>query len=106
MKSVEVNGVLYINPVKETLQEQGVAPEVILEIELEMLKVDVLAERDQLMTQVSLQITPLQDADDLGMATPEESSRLITLKRYRVELSRIESQVGYPHNVVWPDSVG
>ncbi len=47
-------------------------------------------------------IEPLQDAVDLGMATPEESAMLLAWKRYRVELSRVPTQAGYPDEITWP----
>lgn len=47
-------------------------------------------------------IVPLQDAADLGMATPEEAGRLTALRRYRVELSRVTQQQGYPGKIKWP----
>lgn len=47
-------------------------------------------------------IAPLQDAVDLDMATEDEKSLLLAWKRYRVELSRVSAQPGYPGAVDWP----
>lgn len=47
-------------------------------------------------------IAPLQDAVDLGEATEKEESRLKEWKRYRIALSRIPEQTGYPESVEWP----
>ncbi|UJB30317.1 tail fiber assembly protein [Chromobacterium sp. Beijing] len=47
-------------------------------------------------------IVPLQDAVDLQMATPEEEEKLTAWRRYRVELSRVRQQSGFPISVVWP----
>lgn len=46
-------------------------------------------------------IAPLQDAEDLGMATAEEKAALIAWKTYRVQLNRITPQdapdIEWPH---------
>jgi len=47
-------------------------------------------------------VSPLQDAVDLEMATDEETALLTAWKRYRVELSRVPSQEGYPASIEWP----
>ncbi|WCO82114.1 hypothetical protein vBPpSSYP_132 [Pseudomonas phage vB_PpS_SYP] len=48
-------------------------------------------------------ISPLQDAVDLEMATPEEAALLTEWKRYRVYLSRVPQQVGYHKVITWPE---
>jgi hypothetical protein len=45
---------------------------------------------------------PLQDAVDLGEATPEEEAQLLAWKRYRVALNRVPQQAGYPGAIDWP----
>lgn len=45
---------------------------------------------------------PLQDAVDLGEATPEEEAQLVAWKRYRVALNRAPQQPGYPGTIDWP----
>lgn len=47
-------------------------------------------------------IAPLQDAVDLEDATAEEADRLKAWKRYRVALSRVPEQEGYPGEIDWP----
>ena len=47
-------------------------------------------------------IAPLQDAIDLDMATNEEAAMLTEWKRYRVLLSRLPDQEGYPNDIEWP----
>ena len=62
---------------------------------------------------LQLALVPLQDAARLGMATDAETAAL-PLKQaeydawctYRVLLSRIEEQAGYPGSVVWPTPPG
>lgn len=66
------------------------------------LKNEALAQRDSLLTIASEKIAPLQDAVDLNMATDEEAANLKDWKKYRVQLNRIEQQVGFPDNVEWP----
>ncbi|QTL95524.1 tail fiber assembly protein [Aeromonas jandaei] len=48
-------------------------------------------------------ISPLQDACDLGMATPEELIRLDALKRHRIALMRLPQHEGWPMNIELPE---
>lgn len=63
---------------------------------------EVLARRDALLTFATLRIDPLQDAVDLGVETGDEVALLTEWKHYRVDLSRIEQQPGFPGDVEWP----
>jgi hypothetical protein len=47
-------------------------------------------------------IAPLQDAVDLDVATEAEADLLKSWKRYRVALSRLHEQAGYPTEIDWP----
>ncbi|MFB1630149.1 tail fiber assembly protein [Pseudomonas sp. AP-1] len=47
-------------------------------------------------------IAPLQDASDVGEATAEEEAMLAAWKKYRIDLSRVPKQPGYPAEVEWP----
>ena len=47
-------------------------------------------------------IGALQDAVDLGEATPEEEAKLLEWKRYRIALIRVPNQPGYPLEITWP----
>lgn len=63
---------------------------------------EVLAQRDMRLAEATLRIAPLQDAVDLDEATPAETALLKQWKQYRVALSRIEQQAGFPATVIWP----
>lgn len=63
---------------------------------------EVLAQKANLLAAAALRIAPLQDAVDIGEATPEEEALLLQWKAYRVQLNRIHLQAGYHENVVWP----
>lgn len=63
---------------------------------------EVLAQRDSLLAEATLRIAPLQDAVDLDDATAAEVAALKAWKQYRVALSRIEQQSGFPASVTWP----
>jgi len=52
------------------------------------------------MDEANRTIAPLQDAVDIGIATDAEIARLAEWKRYRVELSRIDS--GNAPKIEWP----
>lgn len=47
-------------------------------------------------------IAPLQDAVELEEATEAEAALLKEWKRYRVALSRVPEQEGYPNEIDWP----
>lgn len=63
---------------------------------------EVMAQRDALLAEATLRIAPLQDAVDLDDATAAEIAALKAWKQYRVALSRIEQQSGFPAAVNWP----
>ncbi|WP_010226171.1 tail fiber assembly protein [Pseudomonas donghuensis] len=47
-------------------------------------------------------IAPLQDAVDVEEATEDEAAALNAWKKYRVALSRVPDQPGYPTVIDWP----
>ena len=47
-------------------------------------------------------IAPLQDAVDIDDATEAEAAALKAWKKYRVALSRLPEQPGYPIDIDWP----
>ncbi|UTH73997.1 tail fiber assembly protein [Chromobacterium sp. IIBBL 290-4] len=57
-------------------------------------------------SQADAAIIPLQDAADLKMATTAEEDQLTAWRRYRVELSRVPQQSGYPGKIDWPTLPG
>lgn len=58
------------------------------------------ADKQYLLSEASEAIAPLQDAVDLGMATPEEESLLKECKKYRVLLNRVDTSTA--PDIVWP----
>ncbi|WP_248745145.1 tail fiber assembly protein [Pseudomonas sp. MWU12-2037] len=60
------------------------------------------SERDSLLATASLRIAPLQDAVDLGTATPDDTANLKLWKEYRVAVNRISEQPGFPTTINWP----
>ncbi|WIJ64020.1 tail fiber assembly protein [Serratia nevei] len=65
-----------------------------------------IAERQKArrLEKASKEIAPLQDADDLGMATEEEAAQLKLWKIYRVQLNRINPQDA--PDIDWPVTPG
>ncbi|WP_353847390.1 tail fiber assembly protein [Pseudomonas sp.] len=63
-----------------------------------------ISRRNSLLQLAGAQVAPLQDAEELGIATEAESAALLAWKRYRVELSRIDQQAGFPKAIEWPDA--
>lgn len=64
------------------------------------------AKRDQLLAVAAIRIAPLQDAVDLGRATPEVITKLKQWKGYRVDLNEIDLQDGFPLAIDWPVAPG
>lgn len=66
---------------------------------------DLIAMADQrksnLISETSQVISILQDAVDLEMATDEEKNQLLTWKKYRVILSRVDTSKA--PNIDWPE---
>ena len=57
--------------------------------------------RALLISEAARVIAPLQDAEDLGIATPEEKASLLAWKTYRVMLSRIDTSKA--PDIVWAE---
>jgi hypothetical protein len=56
--------------------------------------------KDVLISECSIDIMPLQDAVDLNIATEAEIAKLANWKKYRVELSRIDTNLA--PDIDWP----
>ncbi|EJC0214587.1 tail fiber assembly protein [Salmonella enterica] len=54
--------------------------------------------KNNLLKMATEKIAPLQDAVDLGEATDDEKARLPAWKKYRVQVSRVDTV-----NPVWPE---
>ena len=63
----------------------------------------VLVERDRLLVLAAIRVAPLQDAVDLGRATPVEVELLNKWKLYRMDVNRVPGQEGFPVTVDWPE---
>jgi hypothetical protein len=61
------------------------------------------AHRDALLGEAAVRMAPLLDAVELGEATDAETALLKQWRQYRVALSRIETQTGFPADVQWPE---
>lgn len=57
-------------------------------------------QKKELINQASVDISILQDAVALNMATDEEKSRLTSLQAFRVLLNRVDTSLA--PNIVWP----
>lgn len=57
-------------------------------------------QKKQMITQVSDDISILQDAVNLNIATDDEKSRLTALQAYRVQLNRVDASLA--PDIVWP----
>lgn len=57
--------------------------------------------RSRLRAEADTIIQPLQDANDLGIATDDEASQLIAWKKYRVMLMRVNTEDA--ENIIWPE---
>lgn len=57
--------------------------------------------RSRLRAEADTAIQPLQNANDLGIATDDEASQLIAWKKYRVMLMR--ASIEDAGNIMWPE---
>ena len=75
-------------------------------VEPEISKPDPLAmaleEYGRLRNVADFVIAPLQDAVDDGEATEAEAASLKAWRKYRIALSRVSDQEGYPQSITWP----
>ena len=60
------------------------------------------SQQKRLMQDAGLAVAPLQDAVDLGVATDEQVEQLSAWKFYRIELSEVPQQAGWPRTIEWP----
>lgn len=63
---------------------------------------NAVAKRDGLLAFAGLHIAPLQDAVDLDKATAEDVANLKLWKQYRLAVSRVSDQSGFPSTIEWP----
>jgi len=70
--------------------------------EAEQLLAAVVAESSRYRAIADAAIAPLQDAVDIDEATESEVALLKAWKKYRVALSRLPDQPGYPITIDWP----
>ncbi|MCT8344417.1 tail fiber assembly protein [Photorhabdus kleinii] len=62
---------------------------------------DAENKKQQLLFIVNKKVIPLQDAVDLDIATEAEKDALLTWKKYRVMLNRIDTSQA--PNIEWPE---
>ncbi|PMQ08913.1 hypothetical protein PseAD21_22530 [Pseudomonas sp. AD21] len=63
---------------------------------------DAIAESGRRRKEADHEIEPLQDAVDIDEATEAGLNLLKLWKKYRVALSKVETQSTYPANIDWP----
>jgi hypothetical protein len=80
-----------IPPPPEPEPEPEPTPEQILAINT--------ATRRALLSTASLEIAPLEDAVELGIATPQEEAKLAEWKQYRILVTRVDLTIKNPN---WP----
>lgn len=61
---------------------------------------EAASKKNDLMSEATSQILPLQDAVDVDMATEEEREKLVEWKKYRVLLNRVD--VALAPDIEWP----
>ena len=71
---------------------------------LPMTAAQALAQRDALKAHATSMIDPLADAVELDDASPAEVAALKAWKVYRLALTRIEQQPGFPGDIEWPEA--
>lgn len=54
----------------------------------------------------SLQMVPLEDALALGQATEQERALFLQWTQYRIDVTRVRQQPGFPTDITWPEIPG
>ena len=83
--------------------DQVVTAEAKAQAEAEQLRATASGEVAQRRATADAAIAPLQDAVDLDDATAEEAELLKAWKRYRIALSRLPEQAGWPTEIDRPE---
>ncbi|MPS98187.1 MAG: hypothetical protein E2581_06765 [Pseudomonas sp.] len=81
---------------------QAITAEAKAQAAADQLLATVTADLAQRRAVADAAIAPLQDAVELEEATEAEAALLMEWKRYRVALSRLPDQEGYPNEIDWP----
>lgn len=76
-------------------------PPVEPEVPHEDLVAQASQQKENLMAEASQQVSVLQDAVDLDMATDEEKAMLLVWKKYRVLLNRVDTKLA--PDIDWPE---
>lgn len=71
-------------------------------LDYEHLSSEAKAKRDQILFVAGIRIAPLQDAVDLGRASQDAVRLLEKWKLYRIDVSDIVLQEGFPEVISWP----
>lgn len=61
------------------------------------------ARLDGKLKQAATTMTPLEDAEKIGIITDSEAAKLLAWRRYRVALYRLPESEGWPADVEWPE---
>jgi hypothetical protein len=68
----------------------------------EEVREQALSDLAGLMASATVKMAPLQDGVDIDEATPAEIELLKKWKKYRLDLSRVDKQTGFPAVINWP----
>ena len=60
--------------------------------------------RQKRLSTIQEKISPLEDAEKLGIISDSERASLTALQLYRVALYRLPQSAGWPTDVIWPDA--
>lgn len=58
---------------------------------------------NKILYSVSIDIQPLQFAEQIGEITESEKEYMFELKKYALIISRLKMQEGFPHKIEWPE---
>ncbi|MGF6318709.1 tail fiber assembly protein [Pseudomonas frederiksbergensis] len=84
------------------VDDKALSDQELADLEYAQLVNEAMSKVDRLLQQAALRIAPLQDAVDIDEETEEEAVQLKAWKKYRVSLSRLSEQQGYPQAIEWP----
>lgn len=107
--AIEINETLYQNLLKGQEEGRVITPDASGQPQLseppkpspEELMAQIERIRAELFKEANTRITPLQDADELGIASADEKEKLTCWKRYRVMLNRLD--LSKAPDIQWPE---
>lgn len=71
--------------------------------DIEELTISIQRKVKKILSDVYIELQPLQFAEQIGDITDPEKEYMFELKKYALIISRLNTQEGFPHKIDWPE---